>query len=158
MKQAHAIIVLVTLLAMIPMVSAQTPVQVVVKGNSVDSMQPSDLYSSTPYALTVKTLDDKGNPKSGSTVAFSIAGGAVTIDGDSSATTGTDGVAKLSLAFTAGGIVKLWVDDTKVATLTILYPSSPAGAMGVIALIFIVLVVSVAYTAYVGPLKWMRTK
>lgn len=124
----------------------------------MDSMQPSDLYSGTPYALTVKVLDDKGNPKAGSTVAFSIAGGAVTIDGDSSATTSSDGVAKLSLTFTAGGIVKMWVDDTRVNTLTILYLSSPAGAMGVIALLFIVLVVSVGYTAYVGPLKWLRTK
>ncbi len=158
MNQRHAIVVLVTLLVLIPMVSAQTPVQVVVKGGSVDSMQPSDLYSGTPYALTVKALDDKGNPKAGSTVAFSISGGAVTIDGDSSATTGSDGVAKMSLTFTAGGIVKLWVDDSKVATLTILYPSSPVGAMVVIALLFIVLVVSVGYTAYVGPLKWMRTK
>jgi hypothetical protein len=140
------------------MVSAQTPVQVVVKGGSVDSMQPSDLYSGTQYAMTVKVLDENGTPKAGSTVAFSIAGGAVTIDGDSSATTGSDGVAKLAFTFTAGGIVKLWVDDSKAATLTILYPSSPAGAMGVIALLFTVLVVSVGYTAYVGPVKWMRTK
>ena len=157
-KQASAIAILSSIILLIPLATAQTSVQIVVKGDSVESMQPSDLYSGTPYAVNVKVMDDKGNPKSGSNFEFRIAGGAVSIDGANSATTGSDGVATLSLTFTAGGIVRLYVDRTRLKTINVLYNSPPTGALAVIAVLFLVLVVAVGYTAYVGPLKWARTK
>jgi hypothetical protein len=157
-KQASAIAILSSIILLIPLATAQTSVRIVVKGDSVESMEPSDLYSATPYAVNVKVMDDKGNPKAGSNFELRTAGGAVSIDGASSATTRSDGVATLSLTFTAGGIVRLYVDGTRLKTINVLYNSPPTGALAVIAVLFLVLVVAVGYTAYVGPLKWARTK
>jgi len=141
-----------------PATAQMQTLQIVVKGGSLDKMDPSEVWSGVQYDAKVTVLDDNGQPVSGATVEFRAVGGAVSIDGDTSATTGNDGTATLSLTFTAGGIVRLFVDGSRVATLNILYSSSPGTALGIIAVLLLVLVVITAYTLYVGPLKWRREK
>ncbi len=141
---------------MLPQAMAQTEVAIVIQAGSIQSMQPSQLYMDTDYVLNVKVLDENGNPVEGAVVQFTPASGLVTVTGSSSATTSADGTASLRLKFTAGGVVSLYVDDSRVKSLIIYYPSLPSGASAFILGTYIIIGLALVYAVYEGPYKSLR--
>jgi len=117
-------------------------------------MTPSELFVDTDYEIKVKVLDETGNPVQGAKVGFSIAGGAVSIVGDSLATTGSDGVAILRIKFDEGGVVKLLLDESTVDRVFIYYQSLPSLGGSLIGVVLILLSGSLLYLIYAGPVKW----
>jgi hypothetical protein len=141
---------------LLPQVAAQTPVLINVKAGSVESMQPAQLYADTEYLVTVKVLDQNGNPVSGSTIEFGSASGLMSIEGSSTAKTDNDGIALLRLKFTAGGVLSLYLDGSKIKVLTVYFQSFPSGASVFLLGTYIIIGLALIYAVYEGPYKTLR--
>jgi hypothetical protein len=157
MKSTSGIASLLVCALLLLTISATEAAQVVtieIRGGSIVSMVPSELLANTDYEIRVRMLDGGGSPVQGARVGLSVAGGALSIVGDSLATTGTDGVATLRTRFEEGGVVKLLLDDGTVDRLFVFYQSLPPLAGLLIALVLILLCGSLAFLVYAGPIKW----
>jgi hypothetical protein len=135
---------------------SENTVSIVIKAGSLQSMEPSELYSDKEYRIIVKVFDDKGDPVAGSTVEFGTASALITIDGPSKATTDQNGIATLSLKFTAGGVLNLYVDGSKVGTFIVNYKSFPIGASAFLICTFVIIGFALIYAVYKGPYKALR--
>ncbi|MEM4522894.1 MAG: hypothetical protein QW738_06770, partial [Nitrososphaeria archaeon] len=77
-------------------------------------------------------------------------------DGSSTAITDENGVATLNLKFTAGGVVKLYVNGSNVGTLLVYYKSFPVSALSFLICTFIIIGLALIYVVYKGPYKSLR--
>jgi len=132
---------------------AAETVMIEIQDGSIASMTPPELLQNRDYQITVK-VTKQGNPVQAAKVELSSSGGIVTIVGDSSATTGSDGVALLKTKFDGGGTVTLRLDGNKVDQLFIYYESIPPLAAGLVGVVLVLLVASLGYLVYTGPLRW----
>jgi hypothetical protein len=119
-------------------------------------MEPSQLYADTEYLVTVKVHDKDGKPVAGSTVEFRPASGLISIEGSSTATTGSDGNASVRLKFTAGGVLSLYLDGSRVKVLNVYYQSFPAGASSFLLGTCTIIGLALIYAVYEGPYKTLR--
>jgi hypothetical protein len=150
---ASVLVCTLLLLTISPTQAAQA-VAIEIKDGSIVSMTPSELLANTDYEIRVKVLDNAGTPIQGAKVSLSVSGGTVEIVGDSSAITGSDGVAILRTTFDEGGIVKLLLDGKTVEQLFVYYSSLPPLVGFLVAVFTILLCGSLAYLVYAGPVKW----
>ena len=155
LRSFETIVILFAML-LLTQVAAQTQVTIVIKDGAVQSMDPSQLYMDTDYVVNVKVVDKSGNPVTGSLVEFVPASGLLTIDGTSSAKTGSDGTASLPLKFTSAGVLSLYVGGAKAKTLNVYYSTFPAGAAIFIVGTLVIIGLALAYTVYKGPIKTLR--
>ena len=130
---------------------AQTQVNIVVKADSLYSMNPTQLYSDTDYVLKVQVLDQNGLAMTGTTVTLAKAGGDIQIVGSSSSTTDSNGLANLSVKFDKGGVVRLLEDDNSVTTITVLYGTVPVVSYAFPVLTLLILGVILAYAGLRRP-------
>jgi hypothetical protein len=135
---------------------AATSVSITIKAGSIESIEPSQLYSDMDYLISVKVLDENGDPVSGASVEFRTASALIAIENSSKATTDQHGIATLNIRFTAGGVLNLYVDGTKVGTLIINYKSFPSGALAFIICTFVIVGTALSYMIYKGPYKSLR--
>lgn len=142
--------------AMFAQVMAESTVSIVIRAGSLESMEPPQLYSDTQYTVIVKVFNENNQPISDSIIEFKTASALINIDGSSIATTDENGVATFNLKFTAGGVVKLYVNGSSVGTLLIYYKNFPTGALSFLTCTFIIIGLALIYVVYKGPYKSLR--